>query len=525
MTRNCDTHKVTALANFRMGVVGMSAGGGLIVVKRDLVLHTPEGRNGSRSGSAVSTRRSFLERVAILGLIGGLPFVRCKSATARPLNSKSIDSALLSDDASRQSVAADWGSHIKRVPMAVLRPKSTSEIARLVTYANRARIKTAMRGQGHSAYGQAQVEGGIVIDSTALNRVRFSGRDSIDAQPGALWGDVAVATLAQGLIPPVMVDAMMLSVGGTLSVGGIGETSYRFGAQVDNVLELDVVTGRGEMLTCSPRRNSELFHMTLAGLGQCGIIVRARLRLVRAPTFVLMHTLHYDDLGTFLTDQARLTGAATLGTLNGQIVRDKDRRASFVLFAGSFSAQADEPMPTPWKSNLHYSSEEPLTVTPYLDYLNRRTAGVTALKKSKIANVPLLANLPEDAVGPFLRHVLSSDKAYAGISLFEVAPRVVARHRQPLQKMPRRDLLAFELRMQRRASTNDGSDYETLDAENSALVARVYAAGGKIYPPFAPVLSKERWREHYGPEIWRRFLAAKRRFDPNGILTPGAGIF
>ena len=163
-----------------------------------------------------------------------------------------------------------------------------------------------MRGQGHSHSGQALVEGGIVIDSSALNAVRVVSNEALDAEPGALWGEVAKASLDQGLTPPVMVDAMMLTVGGTLSVGGTGETSYRFGAQVDHVLELDVVTGAGELVTCSPERNDELFRMVLAGLGQCGIVVRARLRLIQAPKYVVVRTLTYDDLDTFLADQARL---------------------------------------------------------------------------------------------------------------------------------------------------------------------------------------------------------------------------
>jgi hypothetical protein len=32
------------------------------------------------------------------------------------------------------------------------------------------------------------------------------------------------------------------------------------------------------------------------------------------------------------------------------------------------------------------------------------------------------------------------------------------------------------------------------------------------------------WRQHFGT-VWRDFERAKRRFDPNDILTPGAGIF
>jgi len=41
----------------------------------------------------------------------------------------------------------------------------------------------------------------------------------------------------------------------------------------------------------------------------------------------------------------------------------------------------------------------------------------------------------------------------------------------------------------------------------------------------ASFLSQEQWQRHYEPATWRRFAAAKKQFDPNNVLTPGAGIF
>jgi FAD/FMN-containing dehydrogenase len=84
---------------------------------------------------------------------------------------------------------------------------------------------------------------------------------------------------------------------------------------------------------------------------------------------------------------------------------------------------------------------------------------------------------------------------------------------------------AFELRMQRRASATGAPDHAAMLDANKELVARALAVGGKIYPPFAPVLSLEQWQAHYGAAIWQRLLAAKKSFDPNNVLTPGAGMF
>jgi FAD/FMN-containing dehydrogenase len=42
-------------------------------------------------------------------------------------------------------------------------------------------------------------------------------------------------------------------------------------------------SGKGEMVTCSPTKSSELFYAVLGGLGQFGIITRARILLQDAP--------------------------------------------------------------------------------------------------------------------------------------------------------------------------------------------------------------------------------------------------
>jgi len=79
--------------------------------------------------------------------------------------------------------------------------------------------------------------------------------------------------------------------------------------------------------------------------------------------------------------------------------------------------------------------------------------------------------------------------------------------------------------MQRRTSGESAPDPAAMLAANQELLGRIRPDGGKIYPPFAPILSAREWAEHYGPETLRRFSAAKKRFDPRNTLTPGAGIF
>jgi FAD/FMN-containing dehydrogenase len=477
------------------------------------------------------SRRRLLEGIAGCGLAATLGpsgarwIVAAKAQSCCPDDLPRFDGEYLDDEAARRPAAVDFGRSVYRLPSAVVKPRTVDDVVRVVAYANDNGVKVAMRGQAHSLYGQALVDGGIVIDSASLRDVGQASGDAIDAQAGALWGDVAKAALAHGQLPPVMPDAMMLSVGGTLSVGGMGETGYRFGAQVDHVRELDVVTGTAELVTCSPHREPELFAMTLAGLGQCGIIVRARLGLVPAEKFVVAQTLTYHDREAFLSDQARLTQIAALGPLNGRLSQNSEGRWDCLLTAGSFVADAAEVSPNPgWMDGPRYASASEPVTSPIWNYLDRRTASITASKAKTNPNPSLIATLPAAATAPFIAELLASPELSAGIWFFEVSPKIPARHTRPLQKMPIAPL-AYELRMQRRASAFDAADHRAMLAANRRLAARALEQGGKVYPPFAPVLSQAQWQEHYGAATWQRFAAAKKRFDPNNVLNPGPGIF
>jgi cytokinin dehydrogenase len=460
--------------------------------------------------------------------IGGAALSLCPIGvpSAQPFGATAwLDGDYLVDNASRSAVATDYGGAVRRMPRAMVRARTAEDIVRVVAYANGRHIKVAMRGQGHSLSGQALIEDGIVINSSALNAVEFTSDDTLDAEAGALWGDVAKAALARGRLPPVMPDAMMLSVGGTLSVGGMGETGFRCGAQVDHVLALDVVTGTGQLVTCSASHEAELFHMTLGGLGQCGIIVRARLGLAPAAAFVVTHALTYSDLAGLLADQARLADSGAPDLLNGRLNRTAQGTWDYVLFAGRFVAAADDANEAPsWIDGLGHASVTPPVITPIWSYLDRRTASITAGKAKALPNPSVVLTLPADATKAFITEILASPELAVGIWFFEVSPKIPARHGQPLQKMPA-SALAYELRMQRRASAPDTPEHRATLAANAALVARAMQHGGKVYPPFAPILSATQWRDHYEPTAWTRFAAAKRRFDPNNVLNPGAGIF
>uniref|UniRef100_A0A2P2ITM9 cytokinin dehydrogenase n=1 Tax=Rhizophora mucronata TaxID=61149 RepID=A0A2P2ITM9_RHIMU len=190
--------------------------------------------------------------------------------------------------------AKDFGCRFHMPPMAVLYPKSVNDIATTVKHiwhlGPDSELTVAARGHGHSLQGQAQAHQGIVINMESLQVPKmfvYAGNHPyVDVSGGELWINVLHESLKYGLAPKSWTDYLHLTVGGTLSNAGISGQAFRHGPQISNVHQLEVVTGKGDAVNCSERQNPDLFHSVLGGLGQFGIITRARISLEPAPTKV-----------------------------------------------------------------------------------------------------------------------------------------------------------------------------------------------------------------------------------------------
>jgi hypothetical protein len=62
----------------------------------------------------------------------------------------------------------------------VLEPGSVKDIAQVVRFANKHDLRIAVRGHGHSIYGQSLVEGGIVIAMSSLGKARNHNAAQVD---------------------------------------------------------------------------------------------------------------------------------------------------------------------------------------------------------------------------------------------------------------------------------------------------------------------------------------------------------
>ncbi|MFI2283019.1 FAD-binding protein [Nocardia beijingensis] len=141
--------------------------------------------------------------------------------------------------------------------------------------------QVTLRGAGHSCDGQTVTENELLVTfapETADRQVRELGDGLVEVPAGMSWHGLERYLNRHGRAFPVLPDYLHLSVGGTLSVGGAGVDSVRYGMQVDHVERIQLIDGTGTSRWCSRTEHPELFRFALGGLGTAGLIERAVLR-------------------------------------------------------------------------------------------------------------------------------------------------------------------------------------------------------------------------------------------------------
>lgn len=429
----------------------------------------------------------------------------------------------------------DFGKIMRRTPRTVVHPQSVDEV---VAALRDGALPVAAQGCRHSTYGQAQSPDGMVIDLRGLTAVHEMGQDHVVVDAGMTWRELLAVTVPAGLTPPVLPDYLGLSVGGTLAAGGVGGTSFRYGAQVDNVLELEVVTGTGAVLTCSATERADLFDAVRAGFGRCGIITKARLRLVPAPAVVRKYTAGYGDVRS-------LTGALR------RLVADGRANGTVEAKAHHVSAQAYPAEGGGWRYEIeavvyghdaesgtaapggHGLDDVPAGLSPsavedmdYLDFADQMQPGVAELQAMGEWDRPhpwvcmFLPDSRADAVVERTMEALTPDDiGLSGVVL--INPHRRDQMRAPLLRLPDEPVM-FLFCLLRTASPGAAS-VETMVAANRALYEEASAVGGTRYPIDAVPFTEADWVAHFGTAL-DGLRTAKRQYDPDGRLAPTLSI-
>jgi FAD/FMN-containing dehydrogenase len=172
-----------------------------------------------------------------------------------------------------------WNGMVDRRPAAIARCTSSADVRSAVKLARAEHLPVSVRGGGHNVAGAAVCEGGLMIDLSAMKQIRVDPktREAV-ASPGLLWGEFDRATQAFGLATTGG-QVSHTGIAGLTLGGGLGYLMGKHGAVCDNLLSVDLVTAKGEMLTCSAEQNPDLFWAVRGAGANFGVVTSFRYRL------------------------------------------------------------------------------------------------------------------------------------------------------------------------------------------------------------------------------------------------------
>jgi cytokinin dehydrogenase len=416
--------------------------------------------------------------------------------------------------------ATDFGGMVRVTPALVLRPACVEDVQHAVRCAGERNLTVGVRGMGHSQSGQG-LAAGLLLDMTSLHRVVGLDRDrpAIEVEAGITWRAVVDATFAHGLLPVALTHALDTTVGGTLSIGGIGSAAWNYGPQVDNVVSLDVVTSEGNLVRCSLEQARDWFDVVRAGFGQFGIIVRAAFTLRPCAPMLESRTFVYQDLDDLLRDVRSVTNDPVPERLLTVRVAPDPLRAGSLMAAllvghdvSSDDAAHDSTLPT-----LHASYEPPRQRHP-----TWTPDGFPGHSFFRAFGAPHLVAAGSQPKNPWVDFVYPMSSASAALATLAQNPSQVLHHGPAVLIFVSRGPNPAPLLV----TPEDGlvmglgvfPTFAKDDSERAADSMQSYArtmagCGGKRYlcGYFGPTQTTD-WALHFG-DAWSLVCDAKRRCD------------
>jgi FAD/FMN-containing dehydrogenase len=258
------------------------------------------------------------------------------------------------------------------------------------------------------------------LDLRHFNRVLSvdTGSNTAVVEGMTTFYNLVDATLPHQLMPQAVPELRSITVGGVIAGLGGQSSSFKFGLVHEMVTEFDLLTGRGDVLHCSPDQHPDLFHMLPNSYGSLGYVLKCTIKLNPIKPYVRVQYDRFPSREAFFEAMLAAVEAAEADFVEGVSFRPGD----YTLLAGSFadtlppSATLLRPLRKPFFQTIQDPavSQRYLTTRDYiwrwdpdafwatdqknlfgdilLNPLFRRTLGPTILRSDRLVRIGKIRN-------------------------------------------------------------------------------------------------------------------------------------
>jgi decaprenylphospho-beta-D-ribofuranose 2-oxidase len=173
--------------------------------------------------------------------------------------------------------------HSLRTPAYLIQPQREEDIYNAFKLAKKRGLTVTARGAGRSYNDAALNGGGIVLDMSGMNQFLGWQPDTgvVRCEPGVTLEQLWQKVEPDGWWPPVVSGTMKTTLGGCLAANIHGKNNFKMGTFGEHVTEFTAILPTGAKITCSPKKNADLFHAMIGGYGMLGIFTSITLQMKR----------------------------------------------------------------------------------------------------------------------------------------------------------------------------------------------------------------------------------------------------
>ncbi|MQY08389.1 FAD-binding oxidoreductase [Actinomadura macrotermitis] len=212
------------------------------------------------------------------------------------------------------------------------------------------------------------------LDVSGFDKVLSVDPETRTAQVQGMttYEDLVDATLPHGLMPTVVPQLKTITLGGAVTGLGIESTSFRLGLPHEAVLEMEVLTGAGEIVVATKdNEHSDLFHGFPNSYGTLGYSLRLKIGLIEVKPYVKVRHLRFASAAELTAAMAEITEAGeydgeTVDFMDGTVFGADEQYITLGFFTDSAPYTSDYTGQRIYYRSIQQRSVDFLTVRDYI---------------------------------------------------------------------------------------------------------------------------------------------------------------